>query len=214
MADSPYSPLIERALRLAATAHHDQRRKGSQAPYFTHLAGVALILARAGFDDENLLAAAILHDVVEDTPVTLDQLAADFPPAVIQLVAALSERKTDDSGNVAGTCGAPSTAALRPWEDRKAEHLAQVRAASLPARAIALADKLHNLETMLHDLAEGTIRFSAFRAPPERVVWYYEQMLAAATSGNEPQLAPLRAACESAIVRLRAAVRATAELER
>jgi hypothetical protein len=202
VAGCPYSPLVERALRLAAVAHHDQKRKGSQAPYFTHLAGVALILARAGFDGEDVLAAAILHDVVEDTGVTLAQLAGDFPSEVVELVAALSERKTDDGG------------AARPWEDRKAEHLEQVRSASLPARAIALADKLHNLETMLHDLGEGTIAFSAFRAPPERVVWYYEQMLAAAGSGNEPELAGLVGACESALGRLRAAVGAIGRSER
>ena len=59
-----FSPLIERAMRVAACNHRHHHRKSSDLPYITHPAGVALILLRAGFDDEELLAAALLHDVV------------------------------------------------------------------------------------------------------------------------------------------------------
>lgn len=185
-----YSPLIEAALRVAATAHHSQQRKGAGVPYVTHVAGVALILARAGFCDERVLAAAILHDVVEDTEVTLKQLEADFPRDVTHLVAALSETKQDAAGG------------KRSWEMRKREHLEQVRGASLETRAITLADKLHNLETMLHDMQTGRVRFENFGAPPERLVWYYEQMTQCA-AGDDAALKPLVAACADAIERLR-----------
>jgi (p)ppGpp synthase/HD superfamily hydrolase len=188
-----YSPLIEQALRVAARAHHAQQRKGAGVPYVTHVAGVALILSRAGFCDDHLLAAAILHDVVEDTEVTLQQLAADFPQDVIDLVAALSETKRDAAG------------ARRSWEVRKQEHLEHVRGASPSARAITLADKLHNLETMLHDMQAGRVRFESFGAPPERLLWYYEEMTRCA-AGSDPPLKALADACEDAIVRLRAAV--------
>ena len=149
-----------------------------------------MILARAGFRDERLLAAAILHDVVEDTDVGEEQLRGQFPDDVVALVMAVSERKADEQGR------------KRPWEDRKREQLGQIGQALPAARAIALADKLHNLETMLLDLSTGGIGFSAFHAPPDRVVWYYEQMIERA-AGEDAELAPLAAECRSAVERLR-----------
>ncbi|MBL8848775.1 MAG: bifunctional (p)ppGpp synthetase/guanosine-3',5'-bis(diphosphate) 3'-pyrophosphohydrolase [Planctomycetaceae bacterium] len=186
--------LLERALRLAAVAHRQQVRKCSDVPYFAHCAAVALILAQFGFDDEELLAAAALHDVVEDTDVTLAQLAVQFPPTVIEAVAALSETKNDADGK------------LRPWEDRKAEHLRHIASASLSARAIALADKLHNMLSMRLDLAAGTLSLGAFRAPPERLLWYYRSMIDAA-AGDDAQLAPLAQACYAVWEQLRAELR-------
>lgn len=188
--------MVERALRVAAVAHGDQQRKGAPVPYFTHAVGVALILARAGFHDERLLAAAILHDVVEDTDIGVEQLRREFPDDVVELVLAVSERKTDDQG------------AQRPWEDRKREHLALIGAAPLGARAIALADKLHNLETMLLDLSTGGISFSAFRAPPDRVVWYYAEMIDRA-AGRTPELVPLADECRRALERVVEQVRSS-----
>lgn len=183
-------PLLELALRTAAIAHRHQVRKGGVVPYFAHAAAVALILSRAGFSDESLLAAALLHDVVEDTDVALHDLAARFPADVVDAVAALSETKTDADGR------------LRPWEDRKAEHLRQIAAAPLAARAIALADKLHNMETLCCDLAAGSVALSAFRAPPDRLLWYYTSMIDAAC-GDDERLRPLAAACRSACEKLR-----------
>lgn len=194
-----YSPLIERALRVAARAHRDQTRKGAGVPYITHPAAVALILLRAGWSDEHVLAAAILHDVAEDTAVSLDDLARDFPPEVIAFVAWLSETKRDAGG------------APRPWEVRKQEHIAHLRTAPPGARVIALADKLHNLETLLQDLAAGAIRLDQFNAPPDRLIWYYEQMTAAADDGSA-ELAQLAAACRDAIDRLRQSIAAARTL--
>lgn len=182
-------PLLEAALRVAAVAHRDQVRKGGDVPYFSHAAAVALILARAGFTDESLLAAALLHDVVEDTDVALHELAARFPADVVAAVAALSETKTDAHGR------------LRPWEDRKTEHLRQIAGAPLAARAIALADKLHNIETLCCDLAAGTVTLSAFRAPPDRLLWYYTSMIDVA-AGDDERLRPLADACCAALSRL------------
>lgn len=185
-----YGEVLESALRTAAIAHREQVRKGGDVPYFAHSAAVALILARSGFTDDALLAAAVLHDVVEDTNVTLDDLSAEFPPAVVEAVAALSEEKTDAEGK------------LRPWEDRKAEHLHQIAVAPQAARAIALADKLHNMETLRSDLAAEVISLSAFRAPPERLLWYYESMIDAA-AGNDASLRPLADACRDSWKQLR-----------
>ncbi|MGD9853440.1 MAG: HD domain-containing protein [Planctomycetaceae bacterium] len=173
-----YGPLIERALRVAATHHQQQSRKGGAVPYITHPVAMALILQRFGFDDDELLAAALLHDVVEDTDCTLDELAAQFPPAVVETVAALSERKRDESG------------APRPWRDRKLEHIEQIRSGPFAARVVALADKLHNLLSIQYDLAAGEDVWSRFNAPRADVLWYHRAMIEAA-SQDDPRLLPL-----------------------
>jgi len=191
--DTPPEPftsdLLERALRLAACCHRDQHRKGSDLPYITHPVGVVLILMQAGFYDEQLLAVALLHDVVEDTSYTSEQLAAEFPPVVVESVNHLTERKLDAQGN------------KRSWQDRKDEHLSQIEQASSDVRAIVLADKLHNLSSILYDLEAGEDVWNRFGATPERVLWYHRQMVAQA-AGDDRSLIPLADACRSLISRL------------
>jgi (p)ppGpp synthase/HD superfamily hydrolase len=186
-----YSPLVERALRVAAAAHRDQTRKASTLPYLTHPASVALLLARAGIDDDCVLAAALLHDVVEDTAYDLAQLRAEFPASVIEYVAAASERKLDDAGR------------KRSWRERKTEHLATIVTACWQARAIILADKLHNLGSMLYDLDEGAELWTRFNAGPEEIIWYHRAIIAAA-SQEDPRLEPLAHACRELLARLEA----------
>ena len=145
------------ATRFAAAAHAGQTRKGSGEPYVTHPLAVMTILCRTGWGhDVELLAAAALHDVLEDTAVTEAELTEMFPPRVVELVAALSERKRDDAG------------AKLPWETRKAEHRRRLSAAAPAVRALALADKLHNLRCLEADLAEGKEVWPLFNAPRER----------------------------------------------
>ena len=184
-----FSPLVERAMRIAAKAHRHHHRKGSDLPYITHSAHAAMILLRAGIDDDEILAAALLHDVVEDTEHTLEMLASDFPPKVVQLVAAMTERKHDHDGR------------KRSWLDRKEEHLRHIAAEPWEARAIVLADKLHNLGSMVEDLDSGADLWSRFNARPERILWYYREMVAAAEQ-NDSRLALLAAECRSLIDRL------------
>lgn len=174
----PADGLLERALRVAAAAHAGQSRKGSDLPYFTHPAAVALILARAGFFDEELLAAALLHDVVEDTALDLSDLERDFSSRVCAYVAVASEQKTDAAGR------------HRAWSDRKADHVRQVAGAPQAARAIVLADKLHNLQSMLFDLQHGSGLWERFNANPEQIIDYHRQMIAAA-AGEDDVLRPL-----------------------
>jgi len=179
---SGFSPLVERALRVAAKFHHPQTRKGGTVPYITHPFAMALILQRFGFDDDAPLAAAPLHDVVEDTPCTLSDLTADFPPTVVDIVAALSERKLDEEGR------------KRPWRDRKQEHIEHIKTAPFPARVVVLADKLHNLSSIRFDLEAGADVWSRFNAPREDVEWYNQAMIDAA-SQDDPRLMPLAEAC-------------------
>jgi (p)ppGpp synthase/HD superfamily hydrolase len=184
-----FSPLVERAMRIAAKAHRHHHRKGSDLPYISHPAQAAMILLRAGIDDDEILAAALLHDVVEDTEHTLEMLATDFSPRVVQLVAAMTERKHDEHGR------------KRSWQERKDEHLGHIAAEPWEARAIVLADKLHNLGSMLVDLDNGEDVWSRFNAPRERVLWYHREMIAAAEQ-DHPRLAGLASECCTMIARL------------
>ena len=188
-----FSPLVERAMRAAAQWHRTDVRKGSDIPYITHPASLALILVQAGFNEENTLAAALLHDVVEDTECTLDELASTFPPTVVEYVAALSEGKLDERGE------------KRSWQVRKDEHIAGVVSAPIQVRAIVLADKLHNLATMCHDAQIGPDFWDRFNSTPERILWYNRTMVEQA-AGSDQSLQPLARECEACIARLRQAI--------
>jgi (p)ppGpp synthase/HD superfamily hydrolase len=89
MTEELFSPLVERAMRVASCRHRGHNRKDSDLPYISHPASVALILRKAGFNDEQVLAAALLHDVVEDTEYSRESLAAEFPARVVEYVLAL-----------------------------------------------------------------------------------------------------------------------------
>ncbi|MFG0334900.1 MAG: HD domain-containing protein [Maioricimonas sp. JB049] len=181
--------LLEQALRLAGTAHAGQHRKGTDIPYIVHPLAVVLILTRAGIDDDETLAAAILHDVVEDTDWTLERLRDRFPSRVVELVAALSEQKTTPAGEKI------------PWEARKREHLERLRASCPAARAIALADKLHNAQSLLYDAQTDGVCWDRFNAPRERILERYRE--AADRLGDEqPPLARLAAELRTTIDRL------------
>ena len=152
---------VEQALRLAAIAHAGQARRCSAVPYVEHAFAVAWILDRAGFEEDTVVAG-LLHDVVEDTSVTLGEIASRFGPAVAEMVGLCSERKTDAQGR------------KRPWIDRKRDHLADLATAPVEARAIMLADKLHNLISIEIDLQEGRPVWSEFHAERHQVIWYYQ----------------------------------------
>ena len=110
------SPRLERALRWSAVCHAGQTRKASDVPYFEHAAAVAMILDRAGFD-EDVVIAGLLHDVVEDTEATLDDVAAgSVRPSRDR--SHCSEIKFDAEGR------------KRPWIDRKRDHLAAMAGAA------------------------------------------------------------------------------------
>src|SRR3979409_1797334 len=87
----------ERALRLAAVGHRNQVRKGSGVPYIEHPLAVAMILDHSGFDEETVIAG-LLHDLVEDTDVTLGQIREQFGDRVAEIVDHCSEVKLDASG--------------------------------------------------------------------------------------------------------------------
>jgi (p)ppGpp synthase/HD superfamily hydrolase len=182
------TPRLEHAFRWSAECHDGQTRKGSRAPYFEHVAAVALVLERAGFD-EDVVIAGLLHDVVEDTSATLADVATLFGTAVADIVGQCSEVKTDELGN------------KRPWSDRKRDHVAAMTDAPLPARAVMLADKLHNLISVEFDLRAGRPVWTQFSAGREQALWYYRTAIDACRHGD-PRLDRLALACRVVLERV------------
>ncbi|WP_197453778.1 HD domain-containing protein [Caulifigura coniformis] len=180
---------MERAWRVAAIAHAGQHRKATEIPYLVHPAAVALILQRSGFADEHLLAAAVLHDVVEDTDWTLERLADQFPPDVLEIVDVLTEKKHDEQG------------VKRPWAKRKAEKLERISKSSIGSRAVWLADKRHNLETMAFDHIDDPDFWSRFNAPKESLLKSYRDGVEAARHGD-PRLEHLAEECLELLAKL------------
>jgi (p)ppGpp synthase/HD superfamily hydrolase len=185
-----FTSRLEEAFRFAAAGHHGQVRKLSGVPYLEHVVAVAWILDHAGFE-EDVVVAGLLHDLVEDTPVTVQDLEHRFGKAVADLVAYGSEVKTDALGK------------KRPWIDRKRDHLAALAEAPVEARAVVLADKLHNLVSIELDLRDGHSVWSQFNASRAQVFWYYEAMIARCGNGDR-RLEQLANRCRALLQTVRA----------
>lgn len=151
--------LLERAARMAAIAHKDQVRKEGGTPYIVHPFMIALKLAKSGFA-ESVIAAALVHDVPEDTDVTLEELRNELGDEVADIVASVSN---DDSLS---------------WEEKKLKYVETVREGSEGARAVATADKIHNAESLLAAHARlGPVLWEHFNAGRDKKIWFEEKML-------------------------------------
>lgn len=150
MAGLPPSPLIGEALATAAEAHAGQVRNGAGGmPYIEHPVAVAELLAEHGWTDEEVLAAALLHDVVEKSETTVADLDEQFGALIAALVATLSD---DES--------------ISSYRERKDEHRGRVVAADGAALAIYGADKLTNVRALRSAYAEqGEAVGEEFKAP-------------------------------------------------
>ena len=132
-----YSPLVVRALELAAVWHKGQLRKSptQEIPYIAHPAFVGMLLQKAGYDDETI-AAGILHDVLEDCGVSPEELAASTTPRVASLVMSVSEDGRE-----------------RNWAARKMAYREVLESAPEEALAIAAVDHLSNIRSIV-DMAK------------------------------------------------------------
>ncbi len=142
--------VIQRAFDLAERAHHGQRRASGE-PYIGHPVAVAAILHELKLDHETI-AAALLHDVVEDTHIGLERIRKEFGPAVANLVDGVTKMDAIDeyTETVLGT----------PDERRQVDRLKKLLLAmanDVRVVLIKLADRLHNMRT-LHHLGESSRR--------------------------------------------------------
>jgi (p)ppGpp synthase/HD superfamily hydrolase len=142
-----YSYKVEQAIRAASILHQDQLRRGDiPLPYISHLMAVALILSDYT-DDEDVMVSAFLHDSLEDTDYTLDELREDFGGPVAEIVLALTEPKTDSKGN------------KLPWLDKMKEYAKQLKNGPKQAVIIAAADKSHNFRCIVEEYSQDHKRF-------------------------------------------------------
>jgi (p)ppGpp synthase/HD superfamily hydrolase len=169
------------AFRLAQEAHEGQQRKDTGAPYLTHPLRVAKLVQEAGFG-EDATAAALLHDVVEDSDIGPSEIASRFGSHVAETVSAL----TEDEG-------------IDDYEERKAEHRDRVEAAGEEAVAVYSADKLANLRDMRRLYAEiGERAAERFTAPLDlrSQLWLEDAAMAERALPGSDIAAALRAEAE------------------
>lgn len=160
------------ALAFAVDAHGrvGHLRKGTRFPYVIHPIRVAWTLERHGYDDE-VITAGLLHDTIEDTDVTAEEIAERFGERVARLVEAVSE--ADKSAS---------------WEERKSATIAKVDGAQEDVLAILAADKLDNVRSIRDDLAEAgeEATWAKFKTGREDQRWYY-RTLAEGFLAREPE---------------------------
>jgi (p)ppGpp synthase/HD superfamily hydrolase len=148
--------LYEKALKLASAAHKEQVRKHDGSPYIVHPIMVARILEHHSFSEE-VVAAGLAHDVLEDTEMAAEQLSDELGERVARIVSAVSE-DTD-----------------LEWEERKAKYVADVVAAGEDVWAVSLADKIHNAQNLTAWGAEvGADVWQNFNRGKKKKIWFEE----------------------------------------
>jgi (p)ppGpp synthase/HD superfamily hydrolase len=152
---------IERAIALALRAHEAQVRKGDgQLPYVVHPVTVALILSRYTGDEDTIIGG-LLHDTLEDTLVTAEEIEREFGEKVRDMVLDVTE---------------PDLPGLS-WETRKARYLRRLQTAPRPSLLVAGADKIANLISMIAAHATtGDALWERFHAPPGSKLGFYRQV--------------------------------------
>ncbi len=179
--------VIERAIAFATYAHANVKRKGKDRPYILHPMEAMMIVDGLPVDLEGrdeVLAAAVLHDVMEDAGVTKEELTLEFGQRVADLVAAESEDKQ------------PERKAEESWQARKQATVDHLGTLSKEAQAICLGDKLANLRELCRDHeAEGEKLWERFnQKEPKKHEWYYGAILTVLeqTFGEIPQIREYR----------------------
>jgi myo-inositol-1(or 4)-monophosphatase len=162
--------ILDKAIVFAVQAHSGMVRKGTKTPYILHPLEAAAIVATMT-DDEEVIAAAVLHDVLEDTPVTVNQLTEEFGQRVTAFVSAESENKREDI---------PAT---ETWKLRKQETIDALYNEKHPdVKMIALGDKLSNVRAMYRDYqAIGDKLWNRFNQKDKSEHGWYYRSIADAT---------------------------------
>lgn len=130
--------LLDKAIIFAVNAHHNTERRGKGFPYIVHPMEAVEIVSTITSDQE-LLAAAALHDTIEDTEVTVEDIRREFGDRIADLVHAESDQFTE------GVSEEDS------WHDRKQAAIDRLAAAPMDAKIVAMGDKLSNMRAIWRD---------------------------------------------------------------
>ena len=150
---------LNTAIEFATKKHSGQFRKSTAIPYILHPLEVLQILysLRA---DTNVMIAGVLHDTVEDTDTTLDEIKELFGDDVATLVASNSEDKS------------------KTWDERKQHTIDELANADIRVKMLIMADKLSNIRSIAYDYdVKGDALWTRFNAPKEKQAWYYDGIL-------------------------------------
>lgn len=152
--------VVEKALQVASISHEGQYRKNTSIPYITHPVAVGMMLLKKGYSEE-IIAAGILHDTVEDTSLTLEEIKREFGTKIAEIVEGSSE--PDKS---------------LAWIDRKEHTIEFLKTASQDIRAVVCADKLHNIRSIIRDYElVGEEVWERFNAGKDQQKWYYTNVV-------------------------------------
>ena len=163
MANKPLdTALLDRAIMFAVKAHAGTERRGKGFPYIVHPMEAVEIVATITPDQE-LLAAAALHDTVEDTDVTLEQIRAEFGDRIASLVGAETDIVIEGQSE------------QDSWHDRKRAAINHLSKASKDAKIVAMGDKLSNMRAIARDYAvQGDALWNLFHVnDPKDHEWHY-----------------------------------------
>lgn len=151
--------IVKKAVAFAEEAHRGAVRKGTTIPYITHPLETAVIVA-AMTRDREVIAAAVLHDVVEDAKVSEQELREQFGDRVAALVLAETEDKT------------------KTWIERKSATIEHLKQATIEEKMLVLGDKLSNIRNSARDyLLQGDRFWERFNEKRKEVQgWYYDSV--------------------------------------
>ena len=150
---------IHNAIIFATLKHKSQKRKGTDIPYIVHPMEVMQILTACGCG-EDVITAGILHDTLEDTDTTPEEIKENFGQKVLEIVQTESEDKS------------------KTWKERKQHTIDDLKKAEEGTQIVCLADKLSNLRSIYADFqTDGNKLWKRFNAPKENIKWYYDSVV-------------------------------------
>jgi (p)ppGpp synthase/HD superfamily hydrolase len=169
------SDRFSQAFLFAAEKHARQTRKKTDVPYLSHLMSVAALVLEAGGDEDQAIAA-LLHDVVED--------CGGHP-----MLEEVRHRFGDRVAKIVEGCTDAYTIPKPPWKQRKLDYLEILRSADDDVRLVSVADKLHNVRTILSDYrTAGDSVFERFSGRRDGTLWYYRAVLEVLRAGKRNRL--------------------------
>lgn len=165
-----FTQKINKAIMIASQAHLGQIRKGDGTPFISHPFAVAWIVAQFT-DDEDIVCAALLHDVLEDVDKKIyskENMLNDFGEEVVEIVEGVSEDKDASITNVEEKA---------TWKERKKKYLKNLESDTEASLMVCAADKIHNMQSTLDVYSvQGEKIWEVFNSSKENKLWFYNEV--------------------------------------